>query len=88
MEIKFYNIDELLELLLQMNIDKRAFLDRISTYTFEPKIIIIWDGIDKEINQWYIDNKEYMIGQSIESYISQIEFECEEDALAFILRWS
>ncbi len=67
----------------------QEFVDRCGKLSFKPKFIITWEVSEKEtskkINEWC--NEEQFIGNINKYWLCQIEFEREEDVMAFKLRW-
>lgn len=67
----------------------KEFTERCNKLPFKIKFISTWDyptkEISKRINEWY--NEEQFIGYINKYWPCQIEFEREEDVVAFKLRW-
>lgn len=65
------------------------FIDRCGKLSFKPKFIVMWHRpskkISEEINEWC--SEEQFIGGINKYWPCQIEFEREEDVVAFKLRW-
>lgn len=68
---------------------EEGFIKRCKELSFEPNFVVTWDRmcaeIGDEINEWY--NEEQFIGHINKYWPCQIEFEREEDVVAFKLRW-
>lgn len=66
------------------------FTGRCNELPFNPNFVITWkvpsEDMSKEIDKWYND-KEQFIGNINKHWLCQIEFEKEEDVVAFKLRW-
>lgn len=67
----------------------RKFRDRCRKLPFKPNFIVTWDKpcgeTSTKINEWC--NEEQFIGHVNKYWLCQIEFEKEEDVVAFKLRW-
>lgn len=67
----------------------KEFTKRCRKLPFKPNFVVTWDvpeeETSREINEWY--NEEQFIGYINKYWICQIEFEREEDVVAFKLRW-
>ncbi len=65
------------------------FTERCNKLSFKPKFIVSWDKpceeTSREINEWC--NEEQFIGYVNKYWLCQIEFEREEDVVAFKLVW-
>ena len=67
----------------------KDFMDRCNKLSFKPNFVVTWDvpsrNTSEKINEWY--NEEQFIGYINKFWLCQIEFEREEDVVAFKLRW-
>ncbi len=88
-DLEIYTYEEFCILLKRENCDIDDFIKRCEKLTFKPNFVVTWDKpreeLSKEINEWY--NEEQFIGYVNKIWLCQIEFEREEDVVAFKLRW-
>ena len=70
----------------------KEFLYRIAKHDYKTNWIVTWNDwsneTDQQITSWVMNNKKYMSGGVTKSWPCQIEFEYEEDVVAFKLVWS
>lgn len=83
MKIEHYTIEELYNEIIRIGCRSGPFI--FQQLQPEPKVIAVWNKSSEEINHWF--DETIFIGSVWKRYPCQAEFECEEDFVAFKLRW-
>lgn len=67
--------------------DPKDFWGRMHSFEWRPKVFLLWNIHDynSEIDTWVKETK--FAGHFNQSFVCQIDFEDETDAMAFKLRW-
>jgi len=89
LDLKIYTYEEFCKRIESQGNDVDAFINRCRKLIFKPKFVVTWNtphsDISSEISRWYYE--EIFLGHVNKAWLCQIEFEREEDVVAFKLRW-